>query len=648
MTNRAALHPFPNRPADPDVPPPEDRRARTILLLAIIPLVALIDYLSGTDYHYIQLLMLVPILAAMLAGPMTTVVLTGICVVVTIVTGLLRGEPLSNLHLPAALGMVAAGAVGTWVASREREILSNARQRDIEHRRDLSESLSLLMATLESTADGILVVDQHQRVSSVNGRFAEIWGISADLLHERRDEALVGAVLSQLVDPVAFQNRVRELYEHPADESFETLLFRDGRIVERYSRPQRIGERIVGRVWSFRDVTKSRRAEQAIEESLQRVDRLLSTSPAVLFSFRPEIPFEATFLSSNVVDQLGFESGRFLADPHLWKHLLAEEDLESHRGWREQLLVTGHTGDVLRFRHRDGRLRSLSIELRVLSGPGGQPTEIVGSSIDVTDRLESEAERNRLLAMLAQSEAMSAIGGLVGGVAHEVRNPLFTISASLDAFEARFGARPEYQSYLGALRGSVVRLSRLMNQLLDYGKPPRIDLELTSLHECVERAIELLPAPLRDLGVVIENRVPEDLPRFLLDGHMILQVFQNLIENAVQHSPAGGRVVVGAVPAARDGRDGVTAHVDDSGPGFNPGPISRIFEPFVSERYGGTGLGLSIVRRIVELHGGQIEAGNRPEGGAKVLLWFPTSPAAVAAGELIMEGAHVSTSHPAG
>lgn len=648
MTNRAATDPFPTPPAEPTASPSGGRRGRMTLFILAIPLVALAEYLAPVDHHYIHLLILVPILTALLVGPWTTIILTAACAGMTMVVGLVEGIPLGQFHLPSALGIVVAGIAGTWMAIVQRENLGTMRQREAEHRRDLSESLSLLKATLESTADGILVVDRQQRVSSLNGRFADIWGLSSELLAKRSDETLLTAVLSQLVDPESFLRRVRELYDQPDEESFDTLLFKDGRVVERYSKPQMIDERIVGRVWSFRDVTRARRGEQAIEESLGRVDRLLSSSPAVLFSFRPEFPFQATYLSANIVDQLGFDQAPFLADPDFWRQLVAPEDMEGRSDWPERLLAAGRLSEVLRFRHRDGRLRSLSIELRVQPGQGHRPTEVVGSSIDVTDRLESEVERNRLRASLARSEAMSAIGGLVGGVAHEVRNPLFTISASLDAFEARFGARAEYQFYLGALRGSVERLSRLMNQLLDYGRPPRTDMELTALHECVERAISILPAPLRDLGIVVENRVPEDLPRFLLDGHLILQVFQNLIENSIQHSKPGGLVVVRAAPAMRDGHDGVECRVEDSGPGFNPGPIGRIFEPFVSERYGGTGLGLSIVQRIVEQHGGQIEAANRPEGGASVRIWFPASFAPQPASRSTGKGAHVSTSNPAG
>jgi len=648
MDKQTAIYPFPAPPAEPTDVPRGGRRAWIALFLLAILLVSLAEYLAPPGHHYVHLLILVPFLVALLAGPRTTMILSAVSIALTVATGLARGEPLHQPHLSAALGIFMAGLAGTWAAVAQREVLRTLSQREAEHRRDLSESLSLLRATLESTADGILVVDRQERVTSFNGRFAEIWGLPSDLLMQRRDEAMVKAVLIQLVDPESFMRRVRELYNHPTEESFDTLLFKDGRVVERYSRPQMIGERIVGRVWSFRDVTQSRRAEQSMEESLQRVDRLLSSSPAVLFSFRPEAPFEITYVSANAVDQLGYEPGPFLTDPDFWKQLAVEEDMESRQDWGQRLLATGSMSDVVRFRHRDGRIRALSIELRVLPGQGQRPAEIVGSSIDITERLEFEEERNRLRASLARSEAMSAIGGLVGGVAHEVRNPLFTISASLDAFEARFGARDEYKFYLGALRGSVERLSRLMNQLLDYGRTPLTQREWTALHDCVERAIELLPAPLRDRGVVIENRIPENLPRFLLDCHLILQVFQNLIENAVQHSVTGGLVVVSAVPAPRNGRDGVECRVEDSGTGFNPGPISRIFEPFVSERHGGTGLGLSIVQRIVEQHGGQIEAANRPEGGASIRIWFPASFGSDDPGEPTDRGADESTSNPAG
>ena len=131
---------------------------------------------------------------------------------------------------------------------------------------ELHHSNSLLVAALESTADGILVVDAHGKVSRFNNRFLELWRIPCLLAESGDDARLIGLVLEQLVNPGEFLAKVEALYRSPEESSWDELQFQDGRVFERYSIPQRLNDgRIVGRVWSFRDVSARKQAEVDLE-----------------------------------------------------------------------------------------------------------------------------------------------------------------------------------------------------------------------------------------------------------------------------------------------------------------------------------------------------------------------------------------------
>ncbi len=131
----------------------------------------------------------------------------------------------------------------------------------------IEEKTSRLYATIESTTDGILVVDLNQKITSYNTRFLEIWGVDKAFAEAGSDEVLLAECISMLENPDAFCEDVMTLYANPDREDFASLTMQDGRIVERYSRPQKSGEQIIGRVWSFRDVTERRQAEQALNEA---------------------------------------------------------------------------------------------------------------------------------------------------------------------------------------------------------------------------------------------------------------------------------------------------------------------------------------------------------------------------------------------
>lgn len=244
--------------------------------------------------------------------------------------------------------------------------------------------------------------------------------------------------------------------------------------------------------------------------------------------------------------------------------------------------------------------------------------------------LEDVTERTRLEHALRRSERLSALGTLVAGVAHEVRNPLFSISANIDALQVLLGDRLEVAETVTVLRMELARLGTLMRDLMEYGSPTSGERSPGDVGVLLGWAVRNC-APLAERAhVALRVELHEPLPPVLMDENRLVRVFQNLIENAVQHSAAGSCVALEARPAQAGELTWVECRVRDRGPGFPGEVLPHVFEPFFSRRRGGTGLGLSIVKRIVEDHYGTIAAGN--DGGAVVTVRLPAHGTAAGAG----------------
>ena len=298
--------------------------------------------------------------------------------------------------------------------------LTERKEAEIEN----AQILSLLQATIESSADGLLVVDSTNKVSLYNQRFAEMWRIPKELLALKDDEALLHFVPTQLVDPGAFLDGVRALYSHPESESSDTLLFKDGRIFERYSRPQRINEKTVGRVWNFRDVTKHKRAESALRESEERFKHALDATSDGLWDW--DITTGAVYFSTQWVRLLGYELDevpqrveffytvlhpdhadrvKFIVEEHLAGRTFVKQD---------EVLLKMKTGEYRWFLDR-GKV--------VKRDASGKPLRMVGTITDIHDKKNTEKRIDAFANLahgLATTETVREASQLITSVADDL------------------------------------------------------------------------------------------------------------------------------------------------------------------------------------------------------------------------------------
>ena len=261
-----------------------------------------------------------------------------------------------------------------------------------------------------------------------------------------------------------------------------------------------------------------------------------------------------------------------------------------------------------------GSDRSWILKLTALAYLGVAPRRLV---LTIRDTTEAVRTRQRL----QEDQVMASTGALLAGAAHQAKNAIFGLSATLDAFEAHLPDRGADNAYIGHMRLGIARMQVLMRDLLDYGNPSiGCELESTSLATVVRQSIADCQALARVSGVECAPEIADDAT-VTANPSRLARAFENLLENAIQHSPRNGRV---AAHITQSRTNCVRLDVIDQGPGF-PEHIEKLFTPFFTLRPGGSGLGLTIAKKIVEGLGGVIRLSNRTGGGAQVTVFLPTT-----------------------
>ena len=282
-------------------------------------------------------------------------------------------------------------------------------------------------------------------------------------------------------------------------------------------------------------------------------------------------------------------------------------------------VVSGGEGTVTllhRMRRADGAF--LEVESSATAIPGDSPGEL--RVLRVT---RDVSKLRRLAARLHETQVLSAIGTLAGGVAHEFNNLMAGIQGAVEMLSLHAAEDPQTRTYLDVIQRMGGRAVELTHQLLAYSRQGKYTPAVLSLRSVVNETVSVLRASLPatvDLVVSAE----EGLPPVYADAAQMRQVVTGLCLNAAEAMPGGGRI---AVRAGREpGGSRVVLQVADTGVGMGEETMSRIFEPFFSTKSAGRGMGLAAIRGIVENHGGEVGVVSRPGEGATFSVLLPASP----------------------
>ncbi|WP_224364418.1 PAS domain-containing sensor histidine kinase [Hyalangium versicolor] len=514
---------------------------------------------------------------------------------------------------PQRVGGIIVGRIWSY-----RDVTAERRARE-----KLEQTVSLLRATFDSTADGVVAVDVERRISAYNKRFQQLWGLPDDVLLTGVDamQAVVAAA-PRVKNPAQFVARLQEMFLISDQEYVDTVEFRDGCILERTSLPQRMGDTIIGRVWSYRDVTEERRAKEAQErllEAEQRARAQMAESLALLDTFLNNTPIGMGFLDRDlryirINDALASlhghtreqELGRTLREVAPSVALSVEPLMRRVLETSEPLIGLELTVEVPA---TPGLVRSWRVSYYPIRTPLDGLVGVGAVVVEVTAERRAQQERERLLH--EAHEAIRIRDDFLSIASHELKTPLTPLKLHLQMLKQRCDSGQPIPPHLAdKALSQVARLSGLISDLLD-----------ASQVEVGQLAVWREPLPLRELvrEVLADFRPActhhtleyEESPEELIiegDRGRISQVLTNLLDNALKYSPLGGPI---RVALTRDGAEALIS-VSDAGIGIPADQQVHLFERFFRARnapisgFGGLGLGLYICRDIVGRHGGRI------------------------------------------
>lgn len=505
-----------------------------------------------------------------------------------------------------------------------------------------SDDLSFLNAVLESTSEGILAVNLDGKFTGYNERFVEMWHLPREMVEAgQSDEAVLRRVVADLKDPQTFLAKVRDLYARIDASSFDTFEFKDGRVFERYSQPQVQDGKIVGRVWSFRDVTKRAAAEAARCDSEERLQMALSASEMGIWDWN--IATGEVVWCENVDKVLEIPLEAIPNNLEAYRALVHREDLDQMDEVFQDILDGKIQSYCLEHRANlpNGKLKWLEAWGRVRCSPHGAPLHLIGAILDITTSKEREEEIRRLNRECESKvtrrtkqlqDAYQDLEAFSYSISHDLRAPLRHISGFAGNLlrNSEAGLDAETIESLTRIERASDRMGKMVEALLEFSRLGHKELSQNSLdlNALVARAKEELGPDTAGRNISWQIY---PLPKVVGDEGLLRTAFVNLISNAIKFTretdPAS--IEIGSLPVLKH-RHEVTVFVRDNGAGFEMSEAGKLFGVFQrlhhQAEFEGTGVGLANVRRIIERHGGKIWAQAAPNRGATFYFTLPLVP----------------------
>ncbi len=581
--------------------------------------------------------------------------------------------------------------VKATLAARQR-----AEQALEQRTQELARSLSLVRATLESSADGIVVTDQGT-ITDFNNNYLEMWAVGRELVDSRDHRRVLQDIAGRFADPRRFLDRVEEIYATSPPETFDLLELKDGRTFERYSKTQIVGGREVGRVWSFRDITAGKRAEQALREETRILEILNETGTALaseldLQALLQTVTDAATQLTGAQFGAFFYNSTDQNGDAYMLYTLSgAPREAFQDFGHPRATPLFGPTfkgeppicvDDVLndprygQMPPHHGMPRGHLPVRSYLAVPViSRNAEVIGGLFFGHAEPARFTERSQRLVVAIAAQAAIAVDNarlfeseraarasaehlsdmkdrFLANLSHELRTPLNAVLGWAQIL--RRGAKDpvDLQRGLEAIERSARVQSQLIGDLLDTSRitsgKVRLDVQPLDPISFIDAAMDTVRPSAEAKGIRLISLLDPGAGPIAGDPARLQQVMWNLLSNAIKFTPKGGKVQV----TLQRVNSHIEVNVADTGIGIKPEFVGQVFDRFqqgdlsTTKAFGGLGLGLSIVKHLVELHGGTVKASSPGQDkGAMFSIHLPlTAVRRVAAPE---ERLHPQTAPPA-